>query len=142
MAAWTREAASPTFRYIGQLWKLLQRHPRFLEADSAILIGDLNSNSRWDASDRWWNHADVVRKLGRIGLRSAYHHLLNEDQGQESIPTFYMYRKRERPYHIDYAFVSQPLLSGATCSIGDPEFWLDVSDHMPLLVDLPALCSL
>lgn len=28
-AVWTREARSPTFRYIGQLWKFLQKHPRF-----------------------------------------------------------------------------------------------------------------
>lgn len=29
LAVWTREARSPTFRYIGQLWKFLQKHPRF-----------------------------------------------------------------------------------------------------------------
>ena len=139
MAAWTREAGSPTFRYIGQLWKLLQRHSSFLQVDKAILIGDLNSNSCWDVSDRWWNHTDVVRELGYMGLRSAYHYLAKEEQGQESTPTFYMYRKKEKPYHIDYSFVSQSLLPGAACSIGDPATWLDVSDHMPLVVEIPVL---
>ncbi len=139
MAVWTREAGSPTFRYIGQLWKLLQRHSRFLQAEKAILIGDLNSNSCWDAPDRWWNHTDVVRELSHMSFRSAYHYLAKEEQGQESTPTFYMYRKKEKPYHIDYSFLSKSLLPGATCSIGDPAIWLEVSDHMPLVIDIPAL---
>ncbi len=139
LAAWTREAGSPTFRYIGQLWKLLQRHSRFLEAENAILIGDLNSNFCWDVTDRWWNHMDVVRELHNMGLRSAYHHFTGEKQGQEVTPTFYMYRRKDRPYHIDYAFVSQSLLTDAAFSIGDPCFWLEISDHMPLLVKLPTL---
>jgi exonuclease III len=63
LAAWTREANSPTFRYIGQLWKFLQKHEQFLAAENAALIGDLNSNACWDVWDRWWNHSDVVRQL-------------------------------------------------------------------------------
>ena len=139
LAAWTREAGSPTFRYIGQLWKLLQRHARFLDAENAILMGDLNSNSCWDVPDRWWNHSDVVRELRNIGLLSAYHHFLGEAQGHETIPTFYMYRRRNRPYHIDYAFVSKCLLKEAVLTIGDPGFWLEASDHLPLLLALPSL---
>lgn len=134
LAVWTREANSPTFRYIGQLWKFLQMHESFLATESAALIGDLNSNACWDVWDRWWNHSDVVGKLQALGLASAYHSVYGEQQGQESRPTFYMHRKLDRPYHIDYAFLSARLLQGSACKIGDSSAWLEVSDHMPLLV--------
>jgi exonuclease III len=136
LAVWTREANSPTFGYIGQLWKYLQKHKDFLYEKEAIVIGDLNSNSCWDVWDRWWNHSDVVAELQKIGLNSLYHHLRNEEQGGESTPTFFMYRKRERPYHIDYAFLSDNLLQDAFMEIGQPEVWLEYSDHMPLIVTM------
>jgi exonuclease III len=137
LAAWTREANSPTFGYIGQLWKFLQKHEHFLATEHAALIGDLNSNACWDVWDRWWNHSDVVRQLTGAGLTSFYHHVHRERQGEETKPTFYMYRKREKSYHIDYAFLSEKLLKGAVCEIGDPVIWLEFSDHMPLIVNIP-----
>lgn len=136
LAVWTREANSPTFKYIGQLWKFLQQHESFIQKEYSALIGDLNSNACWDVWDRWWNHSDVVRQLDKIGLRSVYHYSKSEQQGKESIPTFYMYRKIERSYHIDYAFLSNALLAHANCFIGDPVTWLEHSDHMPLIIDL------
>lgn len=104
LACWTRQANSPTFRYIGQLWKLLQKERSFLASDTAMLIGDLNSNARWDEWDRWWNHSDVVRELEALGLSSAYHRHFSELQGEESKPTLFLQRKIEKPYHIDYGF--------------------------------------
>lgn len=104
LACWTRQANSPTFRYIGQLWKLLQKERSFLAPDTAMLIGDLNSNTRWDEWDRWWNHSDVVRELQALGLSSAYHRHFSELQGEESKPTLFLQRKIEKPYHIDYGF--------------------------------------
>jgi exonuclease III len=136
LAAWTREANSPTFRYIGQLWKFLQLHEQFLNTEHAALIGDLNSNACWDVWDRWWNHSDVVRQLEDIGLYSLYHHTHGQTQGKESTPTFYMHRRLERPYHIDYAFLSASLRNDATLDIGSPAAWLEFSDHMPLVIKI------
>ncbi|NTV66869.1 MAG: endonuclease/exonuclease/phosphatase family protein [Chlorobaculum sp.] len=136
LAVWTRNANSPTFQYIGQLWKFLQKHEQFLASGDAALIGDLNSNACWDVWDRWWNHSDVVQQLEGVGLTSLYHHTHKEQQGSESIPTFYMYRKREKPYHIDYVFLSETLLKSATCDVGDPTVWLELSDHMPLIINI------
>lgn len=136
LAAWTREANSPTFPYIGQLWKFLQKHEHFLATEYAALIGDLNSNACWDVWDRWWNHSDVVQQLQKLGIISAYHHVYSEPQGEEKVATFYMHRKRERPYHIDYAFLSEKLLQGMTCSIGDLGDWLEFSDHMPIVINI------
>lgn len=138
LAVWTRQANSPTFRYIGQLWKYLQQHREFLRHEQAVCIGDLNSNACWDVWDRWWNHSDVLKELQDVGLESVYHFARAEAQGQESRPTFFMHRQPEKPYHIDYAFLSQALLRDAAVEIGEPNEWLEYSDHMPLIVRIMA----
>lgn len=138
LAVWTRQANSPTFGYIGQLWKYLQIHKAALAVQNAVVIGDFNSNVCWDAWDRWWNHSDVVRELEELGIHSLYHAVKNEAQGSESNPTFYMHRKREKPYHIDYAFLSKCYLPAALLEIGCPDIWLEHSDHMPLFVEMMA----
>jgi len=135
-AVWTRQANSPTFRYIGQLWKYLQKHKATLSGKDAFVIGDFNSNVCWDAWDRWWNHSDVVRELEELEIHSLYHAIKNEAQGSESNPTFYMHRKRERPFHIDYAFLSKKYLPSALLEVGNPSIWLEHSDHMPLFVQI------
>lgn len=120
LACWTRQANSPTFRYIGQLWKLLQKERSFLASDTAMLIGDLNSNARWDEWDRWWNHSYVVRELQALGLSSAYHRHFSELQGEESKPTLFLQRKIEKSYHIDYGFFG-PKWEVNNVEVGEPE---------------------
>lgn len=139
LAVWTKYANSPNFRYIGQLWKYLQlNHERLAEAKSALVVGDLNSNTCWDEWDRWWNHSDVVRELAELGIESFYHRHFEEQQGQESRPTLYHRRKRDKPYHVDYIFGARGLLKQgeAALSVGGPDEWLDHSDHMPLAVQV------
>lgn len=136
LAVWTKQANSPTFGYIGQLWKYLQIHRNFLCQHESICIGDFNSNVRWDVWDRWWNHSDVVRELQELGLDSLYHATSSECQGKERTPTFFQHRRLEKPYHIDYAFLSQALLTDAMIDIGRPEDWLQYSDHMPLIIKI------
>lgn len=135
LATWTMRANSPTFGYIGQLWKFLQSNRSFLDDPSAMLVGDLNSNAIWDVWDRWWNHSDVVKDLSSMGLESLYHHRQQEAQGRESQPTFYMNRNLGRPYHIDYAFAGRQW-SADHVEVGKPDNWLTHSDHMPVVIDL------
>ena len=45
LAVWTKEANSPTFKYIGQLYKWLQLHKATIPRKNSIVIGDLNSNA-------------------------------------------------------------------------------------------------
>ncbi|MDD2833075.1 MAG: endonuclease/exonuclease/phosphatase family protein [Methylotenera sp.] len=136
LAVWTKQANSPTFQYIGQLWKYLQAHQSKLSPSQAILCGDFNSNACWDKWDRWWNHSDVVKDLAKLNIYSAYHLLNKIEQGQENTPTFYMNRNLAKPYHIDYAFASSTLLTFANLNIGEPDEWLSLSDHMPLIFDI------
>ncbi|MCS6263521.1 MAG: endonuclease/exonuclease/phosphatase family protein [Nitrospira sp.] len=142
LAVWTRHANSPTFRYIGQLWKYLQVHKARIGDRNMVICGDLNSNARWDVWDRWWNHSDVVRELSSIGIESVYHHQTGEQQGKESQPTFFMHRKLARPYHIDYAFASADLLRSSKISVGRADEWLAFSDHVPIVFDFACdLCT-
>lgn len=136
LAVWARQANSPTFRYIGQMWKYLKLHRAVLSHGSTLVLGDFNSNVRWDVWDRWWNHSDVVRELEEIGIHSLYHRSKRIAQGAESEPTFYMHRNLAKPYHIDYAFVSSQWLDSSTVEVGLAENWLAHSDHMPLRVQL------
>lgn len=134
LAVWTK--GGDAFGYIGQLWRYLQIHHHEVASDDIAIIGDLNSNVIWDNADRWWNHSDVIRDLAGIGVHSLYHAQHNEHQGKESTPTFFLHRNINKAYHIDYAFMSKMLLQRAQLNIGSPDEWLDVSDHMPLVVEL------
>lgn len=134
LAVWTKQANSPTFQYIGQLWKYLQlNNAQFIE-HKPFVIGDFNSNAIWDVWDRWWNHSDVVGELSKLGIQSLYHHQHTEKQGGERVPTFYMHRNLSRPYHIDYVFLPESYLLSACLEIGKPDRWLEHSDHVPLFI--------
>ena len=134
LAVWTKQANSPTFQYIGQLWKYLQLHKRELATPPWLVVGDLNSNVVWDKWDRWWNHTDVVRELDELGMSSAYHHARSVAQGSEPDPTLFLQRNIKKPYHIDYAFIPRAWLDGCDVSVGQHAEWIELSDHMPMRV--------
>jgi exonuclease III len=135
VGVWTKYANSPTFRYIGQLWKYLELHKEKMSENNTVLCGDLNSNKIWDVWDRWWNHSDVVKELNGINMVSLYHAATGEEQGKETAPTLYHQRNLLKPYHIDYAFSSIDMFNTQNnmVKIGDHNDWLKFSDHTPLM---------
>lgn len=131
LALWLHQNNSPTFGYIGQLWKYLQINKRHMT--KSLIIGDFNSNVRWDTWDRWWNHSDVVEELNGMGIVSLYHRYFNEEQGRETKSTFYLHRNIVKQYHIDYCFAPSKMAEQLVyLSIGNFEDWITFSDHLPM----------
>lgn len=125
----------PQARYIAQVWLALRYYSHLLNLRT-ILIGDFNSNQIWDIKERWGNHSDVVGILRNSKIYSLYHEQNKITHGQEKEHTFFMYRKIEKPYHIDYCFASKDFFeTGISLQLGKTSEWLNISDHVPLIVN-------
>jgi len=135
LGVWTQESHDRADSYLGQFAQYFERQRASLGSD-ALLCGDFNSSVIWDKPKDRWRHAAVVETMAEQGYVSLYHHATGEAQGQETQPTFFLYRKPERPYHIDYVFVPAALSGSATITVGAPADWIVLSDHLPLVVDL------
>ena len=132
LGVWTHKNNSPNFGYIGQFWKYLQVNQT--KFNNILIAGDFNSNVIWDQWDRWWNHSDIVKSLEKDNIFSLYHFHNKVKQGEESQPTFFLQRKLEKPYHIDYIFGSKNLKEKLkSIEIGTIEEWLEISDHLPII---------
>jgi hypothetical protein len=123
-------------RYVRITHQAIDYYRAFLEEGLSVAIGDFNSNTMWDLAHAGSSHSALVEKLEQLQMRSVYHVQTQQQQGRETVSTFYLYRHPDKGYHIDYAFVSQSLLEQTALTIPDPSQWLQRSDHLPLLLDI------
>ncbi|HSU29373.1 MAG TPA: endonuclease/exonuclease/phosphatase family protein [Chitinophagaceae bacterium] len=134
-AIWANNPDDPDGQYVEQVWKALHHYDHLLTHKRTVLVGDFNSNTIWDRKYREGNHSTVVKRLEEKGIYSSYHLHHKQTQGKEKHPTLYMYRHKDKPYHIDYCFVSKDLASKInSVEVGACEFWTRLSDHVPLIV--------
>ena len=132
---------NPLARYIGQVWLAINYYSSIL-SENSILIGDFNSNQIWDEKERVGNHTGVVNFLKGFGIESLYHRQFDEIHGKESLNTFFLYRNVEKPYHIDYVFASHDIIkNGYNLTVISSNKWIDKSDHIPLILDIPSFES-
>ena len=135
LAVWTC-VKTPQLRHVRVTHSAIDHYQQFIDKAPTIIAGDFNSNTIWDKGHPKRSHSLLVEKLHGLGLESLYHHQTTELEGAETTPTLYMYRNPAKGYHIDYAFLSGSLLSGAWMEIGNPNVWLSESDHMPVILDI------
>ncbi len=134
LACWNHHADAGAFQYIGQFWLFMQNNLGYF--NDMIIAGDFNSNSIWDKWDRWWNHTDCVNELDKINITSVFHQIYSQSHGHESLNTFYLHKKSEKAYHIDYIFADRQIIKNTKMfQIGDFKDWRKMSDHVPLLWD-------
>lgn len=134
-AIWANNPEDKGDEYIGQVWKALNFYSDLLENKNTFLIGDFNSNTIWDKPRREGNHSTVVEFLATKGIHSTYHKFYNQIQGKEKHNTLFMYRHKDKPYHIDYCFASVDLIKKLSyVEVGKYKDWCKYSDHTPLIV--------
>ena len=134
IGVWTKSASTTKKGYINQLWNFLVENRKALDFSKIIIAGDWNSNSQWDKKRPEGNHTDVVKLLKIENVHSAYHYLNNVEQGVEKEATFFLYRKIEKSFHIDYIFVNKSWFTqDSSFSLFRPDEWLKHSDHVPIL---------
>jgi exodeoxyribonuclease-3 len=134
-AIWANNPEDKGGQYVEQVWKAILHYDSLISSTKTILIGDFNSNTIWDRKSRISNHSDLVRVLQQKGVHSTYHLHHKQTQGTEAHPTLYLYRHRNRPYHLDYCFVSEDMAEKLeSVEVGNYDFWTKYSDHVPVIV--------
>ena len=120
-------------RYIEEFYDYKELNSAHLD-DNLIMIGDYNSNSVFDKEHYGYNnHTAVVKQLQAVGIEDMYHYLTGEQQGKESSPTFFLYRHRDKAYHIDHCFANPKLVQAM--EVARDMKWLELSDHLPIIIN-------
>ena len=139
-AIWANNPQDKGNQYVGQVWKALHHYEHLIKPERTILAGDFNSNSIWDKPRRIGNHTDLVEKLNLKQIKSVYHYHFGQEHGSEQHPTFNLYKNADKPYHLDYCFVSADLLKRLkNVEVGEHKYWTKHSDHVPVIVTFKKL---
>jgi exodeoxyribonuclease-3 len=133
-AIWTNNPNDPDGNYITQLWKAIYFYDDLIAEKGTILMGDFNSSIVFDSPKKKHNFSVVLEMLQRKSIYSTYHNFHEQQHGKEIHQTFYLYRHMDKPYHLDYCFVSADLLNKLEhVEVGTYEDWIKYSDHIPLI---------
>lgn len=134
-AKWAYHPTDPEGRYVEQVYKAIHYYDSLLRNTKTMLVGDYNSNKIWDKKHSKLTHSNIVKLLEDKGILSTYHLFFNQEQGTELHPTLYLYRHKNRPYHIDYCFVSEDMANRINeVEVGDYDYWIKYGDHVPVIV--------
>jgi exodeoxyribonuclease III len=136
LVVWSRK--NTDYRYVKAVIRAVECYSDLISAQPTVLIGDFNSNTRWDYKRRLdQSHSGLVRRLSALHMTSAYHSFFGEAHGAETRSTLYLLKQKQRSYHIDYCFIPNAWLSLVrSVELGKYEDWIKFSDHTPLCVDI------
>jgi hypothetical protein len=127
-------------RRLGACRASMDHYEDFLAGDSdlTLISGDFNNSVFWDKPTKGTKFSDFMDRLESRGMVSAYHFHNQCERGTEPDPTLWWTRNSEKPYHIDYTFVSRPETVEAV-TMGLHADWIAHSDHSPMTVDFRIL---
>ena len=124
LAVWTKAVENQRDSYVGQLHAAFDEYGDLIASTTMPIIGDLNSNQHFDRTRADRNHTTAMAWLAKRGYASAYHTYFDEPHGQESQPTWFMYRKEKVAYHFDYVILPASWLrSMRAVTVGDFGYW-------------------
>lgn len=129
---WTQAEKPHKAGYATHFLKAVEHYTDLFGAHS-ILLGDTNSSPVF--KELGSVHLQAVAGLEGFGQRSLYHEAFGAVQGEEPDPTFYLTKKREKPYHLDYIFAGSGWVQ-KDLFVGLYDDWIGSSDHMPLVATL------
>lgn len=136
IAIWAMNHQNRQLSYIGQVHLAVEKYRDFIRRQDTILTGDFNSNKQWDTTPRVGNHSSVVDALVTADIFSVYHEYFGEQHGEESQDTFFLYRKQDKAYHLDYCFAPRTWIERVSAvSVGTYAEWSKVSDHSPVFAE-------
>lgn len=116
----------------GHILQAIQKYRSFLTDKNTMgVVGDFNNSVVWDKPSSLQTFQKAIEDFEAFGMSSAYHTFSSEKFGDETRATLFHTKKREKTYHIDYAFTRK---SGSV-EVGEYDDWIAYSDHMPLIVD-------
>ena len=137
LGVWTNPDmdGTKTIYYPKEITKYYEEHKDsgFFNEDM-IICGDFNCDVRLADKRHGKNVLEMAERLSEKRLVDTYHYLNCELQGEETIATFYWYRKLDKPFHLDHVFSSPNKVKDL--QIGDADKWLELSDHMPLTFEI------
>jgi hypothetical protein len=120
-------------RRAGPLLRALEDSSEFCLSDDLVIAGDFNNNPQWDKPNGPKNMARISEELTKRRLVSLYHHRSGSAFGSEAQATYWQYRNRMKPYHIDYIFVPAAWREDlVSFELGTFDDWFRLSDHAPL----------
>lgn len=134
VAIWSKKSNKRPL-YVTTLQRGISFLESFISSGPTILLGDLNTARFLSAGD---SHMEFVHRLeNNFGLVSAYHTFHGCDHGYERHSTHFHRRNQQAGFHIDYCFIPMPWTRAiVSVQTGRYSKWKDLSDHVPLLVEL------
>ena len=105
----------------------------FENSDNLVMCGDFNIDISLQSQK---GKDEFNTLLNNYGYKSIYHHLTNENLGEESVKTFY---RKDGNLHMDYLYTKPEIVR--SFKIGKKDKYIgpaetDKSDHVPLIFEI------
>lgn len=140
---WKNPKDTNPMKYLEIFSAAVDFYAPILNREKVLFLGDFNTPGAENNLDRpklgnrfLKKHLAIVEKLG---FKSLFHEMKGVAHGKENSEdaTLYFNNDPRQPFHCDYCFASSDILDRKqSVEIGKPALWLQLSDHMPLIVKL------